>query len=70
MRLYISWFCLSHDCGVRVGSRSRVFLGKMGIEVDCFIYAEAGLALLHVLELVSDSYFSLATLTPILSKLL
>ena len=31
-----------------------MFLGKIRIEVDFFIYAEAGLASLHVLELVSD----------------
>ena len=69
-RLYVSCFSLSQGCRVKVGSRSDMFLVGVGTEVVFLKDAQTGVAYLDVLELMRDSYLSLATPTPIFDELL
>ena len=68
-RLYISCFSLSRGCGARIGSWSRMFFGGVGTEL-VFLICRNRSRFFDVLELVSDSTFSLATQPPIFDKLL
>ena len=69
-RLYINYFSLSQGCGVKIGSRSRMFLVGIETKVVFFKYAQARVAYLDVLELMRDPYLFLATLIPIFGELL